>query len=340
MKWVVVLLSLVLSFRAMALDPAALRRAADYSAAREGFTFLVMEQGKIVFEDYRNGASAKTPCDIFSGTKGFWVLATLVAAKEGLLSLDEPASRTLVEWRSEPHRAKITIRQLLNCTSGLEPNSRLQRHNVPDVNAAAMITQVVAPAGQAFTYGPSHYQVLCEILRRKLAPFHTTPFEYLQAKILDPLGLPAFDHYEDPAGNPLFATSFSVTARQWAKVGQLILLRGRFGIRQVVESDLLAQCFRGSRACSAFGLGFWNNREAKSGAAREIDIEDALEPNWARENWAHVCMCKDAPADLVVSLGSGYQRLYVIPSLDLVIVRQGRNAHFSDGAFLRMILAK
>ena len=41
---------------------------------------------------------------------------------------------------------------------------------------------------------------------------------------------------------------------------------------------------------------------------------------------------------MVVALGSGYQRLYVIPSLDLVIVRQGENARFSDSVFLRTLL--
>jgi len=340
MKWIIVILAFCLSTRVFAIEQAALNRAAEYSAAHGGYTFLVMQNGNRLFEKYANGANAGEPCEIFSGTKGFWVLATLVAVKEGILSLDESVSKTLPEWRHDSHRAHITIRQLLNCTSGLDPNSRLQRHNIPDVNAAALITSIVASPGHAFTYGPSHYQILCEVLRRKLAPLHETPWQYLEAKILDPLGLPAFKHYEDPQGNPLFATSFYVTAREWAKIGQLILQRGRYGVRQIVESDLLAQCFRGSKANAAFGLGFWNNSAARHGAGREVDIEDTLEPKWSAENWTRVCVCRDAPSDLVVSLGSCYQRLYVIPSLDLVIVRQGKNTRFSDGAFLRMILGK
>jgi len=337
MKWGVVLCLLCFSVTAFGMNEAALQRAASYSEERGGFDFLVLDHGNRVFESYAKGVKSNSACKIFSGTKGFWVLATLAAVKEGILSLDEPVSETLPEWRNDPHRKRMTIRQLMTCTSGLAPNSALQRHDLPDANAAALITPMVAAPGHAFTYGPSHYQILCEILRRKLERLHTKPFAYLQSRVLDPLDITLADHYEDPAGNPLFATSFIVTARDWAKVGQLILQKGRYGIRQIVEPGLLAQCFKGTRANPSFGLGFWNNRNAADGA-REVDIEDTLEPAWYRENWRGVCIARGVPADLVVSLGSGYQRLYVIPSRGLVIVRQGHNARFSDGVFLRMVL--
>ncbi|MGC3989668.1 MAG: serine hydrolase [Chthoniobacteraceae bacterium] len=337
-KWGVLVCLLGFSLNAFGLNETALRRAATYSEERGGFTMLVMDHGSRVFEQYAKGVKENDACKIFSGTKGFWVLATLAAVKEGILALDEPASATLAEWRNDPHRKHITIRQLMSCTSGLAPNSALQRHDLPDANAAALITPVVAAPGRAFTYGPSHYQILCEILRRKLERLHTKPFSYLESRVLDPLDITLADHYEDPAGNPLFATSFIVTARDWAKVGELILQKGRYGVRQIVEPGLLAQCFKGTRANPSFGMGFWNNRPAADGS-REVDIEDTLEPAWSRENWHGVCLAKGVPSDLVVSLGSGYQRLYVIPSRGLVIVRQGHNAHFSDGAFLRMVLA-
>jgi hypothetical protein len=101
---------------------------------------------------------------------------------------------------------------------------------------------------------------------------------------------------------------------------------------------MLKQCFHGTTANPAFGMGFWLNAEAPHG--REINIEDALELKWWEQNWSHVCICRDAPRDLVVSLGSGYQRLYVIPSFALVIVRQGLDAKFSDGDFLRLLLGE
>ena len=61
---------------------------------------------------------------------------------------------------------------------------------------------MVAARGTAFTYGPSHGQVLCEVLRRKLAARGETPFGYLRHKVLDPLGSGAVPHREDAQGNP------------------------------------------------------------------------------------------------------------------------------------------
>jgi hypothetical protein len=43
---------------------------------------------------------------------------------------------------------------------------------------------------------------------------------------------------------------------------------------------------------------------------------------------------------MVVALGSGYQRLFIIPSMNALIVRQGANAKFSDAKFLRMVLGR
>jgi len=43
---------------------------------------------------------------------------------------------------------------------------------------------------------------------------------------------------------------------------------------------------------------------------------------------------------MVVALGSGYQRLFVIPSLEAIIVRQGSSAKFSDAHFLRLLLGR
>jgi hypothetical protein len=80
------------------------------------------------------------------------------------------------------------------------------------------------------------------------------------------------------------------------------------------------------------------NQEASSG--READMERMLDLPWQSAQWTDICICKDAPADMVVALGSGYQRLFIIPSLSATIVRQGSNAKFSDAHFLRLALGR
>jgi hypothetical protein len=69
-------------------------------------------------------------------------------------------------------------------------------------------------------------------------------------------------------------------------------------------------------------------------------MERMLDLPWQNAQWTDVCISKEAPADMVVALGSGYQRLFVIPSLKAIIVRQGSNAKFSDAHFLRLMLGR
>jgi len=318
------------------LSQQALSNAADYSAKRRGTSLLVIQHGNVVLEEYPNGGGQRVAHQIYSGTKTFFTMATLLAEQEGLLRLDEPASKTLPEWRGTS-RSTITLRELMNFSDGLEPAFHLHS-DVADRNAVALRTPVVAPRGAAFTYGPSHGQVLCEVLRRKLAPHGMTPYEYVRLKILRPLGIGDVEYRSDAQGMPLVASGFHLTARQWGKFGLMLLHRGTYGRRVIVQEKEFAQCFESTRINPMFGLGFWLNRGAKNSYATETDIENLLGRKWNQQDWRLRCISHSAPPDLYAAVGSGYQRLFVIPSLDLVIVRQGSDAKFSDAEFLRRIL--
>jgi len=320
------------------LKPQALRDAADYSASRRGCSLLVLQRGAVLLEEYPNGGGAKVPHQIYSGTKTFFTMATLVAEQEGLLHLDEPVCHTITEWRDDPLRNKITIRELMNFSDGLDPAFHLHSNEVADRNALALRTPVVAARGAAFIYGPSHGQVLCEVLRRKLASRGETPYGYLQHKVLTPLGLGSIEHRSDAQGMPLVASGMRLTARQWSAFGLMILGRGSLGKRVIVHEHEFAQCFVPTRINPMFGLGFWLNTSANHSNTRETDVEKLLEKRWQEQDWHQRCICTSAPTDMVAAVGSGYNRLFVIPSLELVIVRQGSDARFSDTEFLRRIL--
>jgi CubicO group peptidase (beta-lactamase class C family) len=335
----VLLLARAESFAASGPTPETLRAAAEYSRARRGESLLVIQNDKVIFEQYANGGSAGMRHKIYSGTKSFWAVAAMVAVQERILDLDERVADTITEWRADPRRSRITMREMLNFTDGLDPVFHLHADGLPDRNSLALAAPMVAAPGDAFLYGPSHLQIFCEVLRRKLRAHRQTPFGYLRRRVLDPLGLGAVEHKEDSLGNPLMATGFKLTARQWARFGHMVLHGGKYGSRVIVPENLLDRCFRGTDANPSFGIGFWNNSEGGRGG-REVDIENMLELKWHQQNWNRVCICRDAPRDMIVSLGSSYQRLYIIPSLDLIVVRQGKDANFSDGNFLRTLLGR
>jgi CubicO group peptidase (beta-lactamase class C family) len=312
---------------ANALDPAAVRVAAAYSAGQGGKSFLAVQHGETLFEQ-----SAGAPHKIYSGTKAFWGLAALAAAEDGLLNLDEHVAATIPAWRNDPRKARVTIRQLLDFSCGLEPVFYLHNNNPGDRDRIAIGAPIVANPGSAFIYGPSALQVFHQLLKEKL--HGASPTHYLERRVLHRLGLGSQRYLTDRAGNPLLAAGWYLSAREWARLGRLVLAGGA----PVITSASLAQCWRGSPANQAFSLGWWNNRAAPGG--REFDFEDMLVPKWPRQNWSGACICRDAPSDLVACIGSGYQRLYVIPSLGLVVVRQSSGGRFSDGRFLRLLLGK
>ena len=311
-------------------------RAAKYSESRRGSGMLVMQNGRIISEHYANGGSSNRRWPIFSGTKSFWGIAALIAAKEGLFKLDDPVSDTITEWKSDPRKSQITIRRLLNQTDGIEGASRLQRATIRDRNGMAIALPIVADPGSAFIYGPSHLQIFCELLRRKLGGRNV--INYFESHVTNRLGLRDLEYKKDARGNPLPATGFQLTAREWARLGELVIGNGSYHGRQIVASDVLREAFVGSQINPVYGLTLWLNRKASNG--READLEKMLDLAWRNAHWSGVCICKDAPADMVVALGSHYQRLFIIPSLKAVIVRQGSGGKFSDAQFLRLILGR
>jgi len=318
------------------IQPGNCALAAAYSANNRGFSMLVMQNGKTVFERYSNGGGTDMRCKIFSGTKSFWGLAALCAVRDGLIKLDDHVADTITEWKPDPRKSQITIRQLLNQTDGIDPAPHLHSDSIRDRDAIAIQLPLVAAPGSAFAYGPSHLQIFNELLRRKLNGKSTT--SYISENVLSPLGLTSLEFKKDGRGNPLPASGFELTAREWARFGELVLGRGNYNGKQIVPSNLLSQACVGSGANPSYGLTLWLNRQAPN--AREIDYEKELDLKWQRARWGGICVCRAAPPDLVVALGSDYQRLFIIPSMNALIVRQGMSGRFSDAYFLRLVLGR
>jgi CubicO group peptidase (beta-lactamase class C family) len=313
--------------------------AQKYSVTHRGLSLLVIKDGHVLYESYSSGYGPDKVASIFSGTKGFWCVAAIAAQQDGLLDLDDRVRDTITEWADAPDKKNITIRNLLSFTAGIEPVFALHGRRIPDRNRYSIAQKAVAPPGQTFMYGPSELQIFSEVLRRKLLRRHLTLQEYLQRRILSPLGINGVDFREDQAGHPLLASGFKLSTREWLQLGILILNEGKYDRRQIVPSGMLDELFHGSRANPMFGMGFWLNRTAGDGAS-EVDVEKILDIPWQRQYWHNVCLCRDAPRDMIAAIGSGYQRMFIIPSMDVIIARQGRDGPFSDARFLRLVLGK
>lgn len=310
-------------------DGAALRAAADYSKQAGGVALMVWRGERLVFERFGSGYGRDTRHKIFSGTKTFWTAAALAAQAEGILDLDERVSDIIPEWRAGAKR-EITLRQLLQCASGLEPGFRLHREGFADRNRVALGLALVAAPGRAFLYGPSHGQVFLEALERRLRPRGQTAWGYLGEKVLAPAGLRNFPVRRDRRGMPLWATGFELSAAEWGAFGRA-LVSGNPGL---APPGGLAEAFAPSPANPAFGLCFWLNAGARQPGARVVEVEEELDKDWREQRWRGAVLSVRAPEELLAAVGSYGQRLYLVPTLRLVVVRLGRGREFRDEPFL------
>lgn len=304
-----------------------------YSNAHRGVAVLVLKDGKAVCEGY-HGGDAATSHELWSGTKSMVGLMAAAAVQGRLLTLDEPLSATLTEWRGDAARQGITFRQLLSMTSG--HSGTIGR---PPSYADAVAAPLTARPGARFQYSPTAMQIFGEVMRRKLIASGRpgNPVAWFRQQVLDPANIVVAKWRDGPDGNPLMPQGAVMTAREWAKLGELVRAGGKLGNRALVDPAAFAALFKGSAANPAYGLTWWlpHPTTARDPVTASSDIPSAA----AR-----------LPGDLVYAAGAGDQRLYVIPSQQLVIVRQaqldlralalGERSGWSDAAFLDIVLGQ
>lgn len=309
----------------VATEAARYRLAAEYSAENRGRAVLVMKGDRVVFEEYQNGHTAETPWFLASGTKSFAGVMLAAAIEDKLFSgFDEKVSATITEWKTDKKKADITLRQLLSLTSGINAG---QIGRVP-AYADAIGFEVEAEAGTRFEYGPAPFQIFGEVMRRKLLPRKETVSDYLKRRILDPLNLKVAFWRNGSDGNPLLPQGANLTAREWVKFGLLLKNGGKWNGKQIVAKKLLDELTVGSKANPAYGITFWLNKDGADPRGRPTAMR--IEKTDGEEI-----------KDLYMAAGAGNQRLYIIPSKDLVVVRFGNFGGYDDREFLgRLIFGK
>lgn len=288
--------------------------AAACSKQHAGLAVLVYKKNKLVFERYQNGHTPDKTQHLFSGTKSFAPMVALIAQKERLLDLDEKVCKTITEWRDDEKRQQITIRHLLNFTSGLQDiDSKLHsKTEYPDKYATAVDCPCQTAPGKEFRYGSNHLMVFGELIRRKLEAKAATRsgrkvatdfVDYLEQHILEPIDCKHGTWLRDAKGNPALPYGAHMTAREWAKFGLLVLNRGKHKGRQIIPKKHFNECFEGSKANPNYGLNFW-----------------LIGKHESKRN-------KNIPADTVTAAGMFNQKLYIIPSKKLLVVRLGRTGY-------------
>ena len=295
--------------------------AAKYSTKKNGLALVVWHNG-VTHSQFAEGFHERSPFNVFSITKSLTALTCL-----SQLSPD-----SIVPPHAHPG-AKMTLANCLSQTSGLVPSpDRLYRNSLLDIQEAVARVPRTSVPGSTFAYGPSHF----EVLGRALSPVHENP---ITISLLRPLGIVPASWRTDRRGNFYLSAGAELTPADLLKIGRLILNNGRVSwFQSLIPRERLRRAFTGTAANPAYGLGFWLNSCATVSGAVERDAEQSLSLDLRAADWARTCLSRSAPGDLVAMVGSGGQRVYISPSLQLVVVRIGRPSRFRDPEFLRCLL--
>ena len=269
---------------------------------------VVVHDGTVVAERYASGVGVETPLLGFSMTKSVVNALLGILTQQGRISPSMPAP--IAEWRgaADPRR-EIEVEHLMRMTSGLaldetntgfDPATQMvYLHN--DMAGFAAKAAIIAPPGTRWAYSSPSTQLLARIIRDIVGgPEQTLAFAWRE--LFNPLGMRDVTLEFDATGTLQGSAYMLASARDWARFGLLYLNDGMIGGHRILPDewvDFSAIATLGTD----YGAGFWTNRSEHEHAKGRVR--------------------SGIPRDALFALGDLGQRIVVLPSQHLVIVRLG-----------------
>ncbi|HEY8544246.1 MAG TPA: serine hydrolase domain-containing protein [Acidimicrobiales bacterium] len=318
-------------------DPAKLEEIAAAAEADGSYCFLVVRHGRLVGEWYWGEETPTTPHEVFSATKSYASTLVGLAQADGLLDIDDKASKYIPEWVGTESE-DVTVRDLLSNDSGRHWDFQTDYQGLV---GAADRTQFGIDLGQdappdtVWAYNNSAIQTLDAVLD---AVLDQTPAEYAEERIFEPLGMADTDMTTDGAGNTNMFFGLQSTCRDMARFGHLFLQEGRWGDEQVVPAEWVEEAVGApsQELNAAYGLLWWLNRNGP-----QPNTVAATDPNGGPSPDGQAV--PGAPEDMYWAHGLGNQLISVDPGSGTVAVRLGTGnagAAGQPGAFGRHAIAR
>jgi putative heme-binding domain-containing protein len=295
----------------------------DELARRKTKALLVIRNDKIVCEWYADGHGPDKRHYTASLAKAIvGGLSLGVALSDGKIALDDPASRYVTQWKADPRKSRITLRQLGAHTSGLEdaeqdrlPHERLTGWKGDFWKAleppsdpftiARDLTPVLIDPGQKLQYSNPGIAMLTYCVTAAIQEGeHKDVRTLLRERVMRPIGVPdaewlcGYGKTFTVEGLPLVGSwgGGSYTARAVGRIGRLLLRQGDWNGTRILSKEAVRQITGDAGLPGSCGMGFWTNA-----AGRYAKL----------------------PKDACWGAGAGDQVLLLIPSLNLIVVRNG-----------------
>lgn len=283
-----------------AWDDIKLQEAFDFAGTKKTYGMILLHNGKIVREQYWNGWDKTNRYPLNSAYKSIVATVAGIAQQEGILNINDRTSKYLgVGWTTVPLAKEnlITVKHQLCMTTGLD-------ENVPDDNCItpACLTYR-ADAGTSWYYYNAPYRLVQDVIA---AASSKSFFQYSKEKLYDKIGM----------SNP-FTLNYILycSTRDAARFGSFILRKGEWNGNQILtDQNYFNSMTNTSQNYNlSYGYLWWLNGKASTMApGSNLVFNTSLAPN--------------APSDMIMALGKDDKKIYVVPSLNIVVVRLGDSA--------------
>ena len=265
------------------------------------FAFVVLHKGGIVAERYGEGIGPDTRLLSWSMAKSFTNALVGIMAGDGLVDINAPMA--IPEWQND-ERKTITLNHLMQMQSGLQWNENygnrsdvnLMLHREKDMGLFALNKPLEHNPGTFWYYSSGSTNIVMRYLRG-LFPTDEAFLGYLRERLFAPLSIRNAYFEPDMSGTPVGSSYLYVTARDYARFGELYLEDGCFGGTRILPEGWVDYTVTpASDSQNGYGAFFWLNRGKR---------------------------LPDVPEDCFSCNGHDGQQIYIIPSKELVVVVLG-----------------
>lgn len=277
-------------------DETQLNAAFDFAGSKNTFGLIVLHEGKIVKEQYWNNWTKDSRYNLASAGKSVLAFIAGLAQQEGIININEKTSKYLgTGWTNLPLEKEnlVTIKHQLSMTTGLD-----DAYTDPDCTEPTCLV-FKADAGKRWAYHNAPYLLMQKLLS---VASGKTWNAYSKKTLFDKIGMKGiwFD-------NVLYCTT-----RDAARFGSLILRKGDWNGRKLLNDEAYFSEMTNSSQSYNFSYGYlwWLNGKSNFMLpGMQMQFQKPLIP--------------EAPADMLMALGKDDKKIYVVPGLNVVVVRLG-----------------
>ena len=274
----------------------------DYLQLKHTKSFIVLVNGRIVMENYFNGHTATSNWYWASAGKTLTSTLSGIAAQEGIININNKVSDYLgTGWTSAPIAKEnlITCKNLLSMNSGL--NDALGDAISPEN------LQYKADAGTRWAYHNVYVKMQDVVAQASGQTWNA----YFNTKLRDKIGMNGVWINSGTSGD---LSVYWSTARSMARFGLLQLNKGKWQNTQVLNENYFNQATTTSQNINAaYGYLWWlNGKSSYHLPQSQFQFSGSLIPN--------------APTDMFIALGKNDQKIYIIHSKKMVVIRMGDSA--------------